>query len=543
MTPAPSTPSSATPGLVSKKLAKELADASARAQIAEAQLRADLFARSRQTLTATAYAGSYRSADLSDQRRAASGSRRALPGTANDHLDARTLQDLARDAGDLSRNNPLARALIGRYAECVAGGIGPRFRPKSSSPEWNAAVSRWFERWSDTGACDVRGQSSVSDLVIQMLEGAACDGDVLVVAAVENTVPKIQLIEGSRIRAATPAATTIAKAKPKNPNNGERINNGVIETPLGAPVRYVLDGDLANTVEAADARLFRFPLRSRPNQTRGEPMLTACVPTLERIDAICQSTAIACQVAANLAMIIKTNNPGLTQGSLLAQAASADPALNANRRGPKAELWGPGSIFHLEPNEDVSTVAPTQPAQQLDAFLRLQIRIVGADVGLPMELITLDASETNYHGFKSAVANAYRGAIARGHRRVRAVLQWAVGFAIRTAAEHQQIVDESGVPVRPPADADRHEWIFPPPPLLDPAKDIQASVVAIGNNLCSASDAVAELWGDDYMEVLEARAREVQRLNELGLESLGVPGQTTSPTSPTPSTSDHATGA
>lgn len=487
-------------------------DAESRASIARAKLqeKAAKLAASRMK-GPRAYLDSY---DATIRGRTRPGVR-GRTGTHDAHLDPLSHDYLRRDSRQLDRNNPIARALIQRLCDAVIGS-GFRLRCMSASDEWNTQAQAWFTDWFEN-KIDVRGLANGTQYLRVLMRGATVDGD-LGVMRLDNG--QTQLIESDRIR--TPADRT--------PN--ARYFSGVEMNDAGTPVAFHVAENAGGwnftlgytNTKRIPAEYFDFlpnPLHQRIQQTRGEPVLAATMPLLEQLDDLTESTVVNARLASYVALAITSQDPGGLQDGLLNQATAANSGIADGYAAGEAkpQNWQPGSVLHLGLGEDIKTIDPKQPTQHFDAQVRSIIRMVGADIGLPLELSMLDASQTNYHGFKAAIGNAYRG-FARWQQWLVAFLRrtyrWRIGMAI-IRGELPYIEGW-----------EKTKWILPPPPIIDAKAEYEAAALKINQRLGSREDTVGALDGTDITDLYDQLEWEQDQERTRGIAPVALPGQNTS---------------
>jgi lambda family phage portal protein len=157
------------------------------------------------------------------------------------------------------------------------------------------------------------------------------------------------------------------------------------------------------------------------------------------------------------------------------------------------------------------------------------LRLIGAALNLPYELLLKDFSKTNY--------SSARAALLEGRRMF---MTWRNWFSRRFLQPIYELVLEEAYArglfevsdwERNKAEYCRCIWIGGGWGWIDPTKEVEASKMALDWGLSTlAEEAAAQ--GRNWEETLEQRAREEQKIQELGL-IIPAKGATT-PTSPAP---------
>lgn len=355
------------------------------------------------------------------------------------------------------------------------------------------------------------------------------DGDILVVPTVTSAREPLwfELVEGDRLT--TPAdVRTDSRLKA-----GHSVMEGVEKDEHGRVVAYwvskrhpgesflgmhakgkqVLPVSRSSKdyvrVEFERAKLRRSKV-SRPGQSRGLPLLHAAEQDIHDIDLLLLSTLKRAQVAAAITLFITTE-------------ASIEDFFPAGDQTDE-EPWGyevnqtlrPGEFFRLAPGEKVETTGKVPVAPDLDAFLWLYARRIGASVGMSPQAVMGERTDANYSGARSIeledrvvydlercefatdlldwqVRMVWADAIQRGDRRL-------AGYSVE---------DAMTIPLQWIGDA-RH-WV-------DPLKEVQSIKEALALNLTTLQDEATAL-GKDWEALLRQRARERDLVRELGLEA------------------------
>jgi len=145
----------------------------------------------------------------------------------------------------------------------------------------------------------------------------------------------------------------------------------------------------------------------RPSATRGIPAMQAAFPMLHRINDICDSEAIAWQLLARLAVSINRenaeqkawmqskenpNNASDTSGQLATRLTELSYAL----------------MFHANPGEEIKGIDHNIPGKNFSESLRMFLRLLGLPLGLPLELVLLDWTRSNYSQSRAVLEQAYQ---------------------------------------------------------------------------------------------------------------------------------------
>jgi hypothetical protein len=123
------------------------------------------------------------------------------------------------------------------------------------------------------------------------------------------------------------------------------------------------------------------------------------------------------------------------------------------------------------------------PSDQFFSHIRLMIQQVGCNLGLPLILMLMDASETNFSGWRGAFDQAKLGFQhnQRWHRNrlCRPTYIWKVRQFIAKDRAIRKAFEKIG------NDIFRHRWNMPSWPYVNPLQDTQADALAVEKRLTS----------------------------------------------------------
>lgn len=481
-------------------------------------------------------------------------------GAPDAHLDEYSLRTLREDSRTLVRSNPVARAMVRQHSDMVVG-LGPTLTPRSSSEEFNAkARELWNNRWTNrdvggSGMIDIAGLLTGPEMLRCIAQALLVDGDVLVLKVQNGSR---QLVSADRmVSLVGTSTTTVGGGAPLGlgvssiwstyafvPGRGGVVN-GLELGPSGEITGFrVADYDQAGqmvvgagyssswgllagmsgltrpgepqptyrTIPAQFATFIRNPALLRVGQLRGEPALAAVIERFEQLESIAGSVRLAYHVATCFAAIITSSSPAQRQADW--QGLGTAPTDPTQVGTTPIE---PGMMLHVKPGEDVKQVAPQHPSANYRDYVLLEYSSIAVDLGLPWIVVTMDASQSNYSGFRAAIALCYEHVYTRRQSLedtfVRPDYRWAVSRWIRSGL----------LPFVP--DWDRVDVTWPPMPNLDPKSEIEAQLLAIGGGLKSRSEGIREISGRDPADVDRERAEDMRRAKSLGLPTTtSMPG-------------------
>jgi capsid protein len=412
-------------------------------------------------------------------------------GAADRALTGATRARLRQMSQHALRTSSIARTLLSAVVRQVVG-AGMRLHARSGDSAWNAAAERWWERWLDDRA-DARGLLGGGALQRLWLRSMLADGDVGVLCV---RGWRVQTIEAERIG---------------GPGRWNEPIEGVRTDAYGRPVRYWIadydrHGHVRRDVEAPGAGRWvgaeNFHLLvdpQRASQSRGEPVFARALDRLQQLERYVEATVVASEVGACFALARYTSDPGRVAG--LAPGRSDRGGASPGAEAPLA----PGAMIDLGVADKIEQIKPEHPHTQSSAFIRDQLRLLGMELGLPLELVMLDTSQATAYAGRTAILLAEPAAVELRQaleRRVLAPLwRWAVAGAMETG--------ELSGRDSPPVGWDRVESAPPPSPLFEPVKDVAAFAEMVRHNFTTKRQISERYFGGDWDAVLAERGEEV----------------------------------
>jgi len=420
---------------------------------------------------------------------------------------------------DLVRNNALASAVITTLQDYVAStGLTP--------VQGEEGAMNVFREWAES--CSLSGSASWEDINRDLVGAEAETGDVLLLTPI-NTNKKgiqtsIELIEGDRVR--TPERFTN-----NQDGRGRTIRHGVVFDNLGVEIGYYVARinprtsvymtggseayhyfDCLSPTGRLNARLVRRPDKLRPGQTRQLPIFVSVAQQFWDVDAILDAAIATTRSKAMIAAFLKsgeTQNIDAAMG--VDQASGATEYKNDYDEPVNVGSIPNGAMVKVPYGTEIETLVPAGNSE-VDVLLVRSIRIMGAALGIPYELIARDFSQTNFSSGKLSHDGFFRG-----------VDRWNRGNARQYADPLYRLVCVEAMLRGDPRVAGltperlKVKWIGGPRSYnAQPDSESKAEETRMNNNLTTEEMISAE-FGVDFKDVLRSKARvlEAQRAIEV----------------------------
>jgi lambda family phage portal protein len=423
-----------------------------------------------------------------------------------------SLVRLRNRARQLVRDNDYARGALRTITNNVIGqGIPFNSQVKMRRGDrldetTNTAIEQAWQEWGCKEYCDVAGKLGWPEIQRLSMRSVVESGEILIRKVKQSfggsSVPfAIELIEADQL------------AESHNGKwNGNEIRMGIEVDQWQRPVAYWLHshhpGDYQFGISASK-KLQRIPAEEiihlffcdRPGQSRGVSWFHSCLKRMRDLGGYEEAEIVAARATASIMGFIETPD-----GELLGEEVS--------NNGERLRSLSPGTIELLAPGEKFSGFSPTRPATGFDSFVRMMLRGMAAGVGISYENLSADYSQSNYSSSRLALLN--------DRDTYRALQTWII------LNLHQPIYEAwldmavlSGKLRLPIYELEPHRyrsvrwqprgWSW-----VDPQKEINATISAVGAGLTTLTDEIAK-QGGDIEDLLKSRKRELDMAASYGL--------------------------
>lgn len=442
-------------------------------------------------------------------------------GSAQRFLSDRPRSIMRRESQDLARNSSIARAFIKRGQDAEAGD-GAFVTSTTPDEAWNKKADDLFRGWARGedpalfGHPDARGRRTYWHLIRTVSRCLKTDGDVLKNRIIrDDGTIGIELIESERI-------VSPGSASPTTLPSGRMLIDGVELDAYGADAVYhVGQWDALGNLRPTTTRLLppaavlvTNPMDEAVGMVRGEPALQSIAARIDRLENFIFATGLAAEMAARLALIIKTENPAEFSASL--SAATPDQPERTTDLEPQEQDIPAGATMHLRPNETVEQIKGNAPVNNYRDYVLTELAIMAGDIGIPLPWAFFEASGLSWSNIKALLAMASPGLYA-----------WQACLECQCVRPDRLAVLQSFVRAGMlDARDDMHlcEVVFPRVPVLDLQSEVAAHIAAVSQNLETQDQATQNLGNGRAQDINRARARERKQQTDLGIVPAELPG-------------------
>lgn len=410
---------------------------------------------------------------------------RSYSHAAGSEHDNRSRSNSTKEARDFGRNNGLFKGPRERALE-YAIGSGFKLIMLSKDNDYNKSVMQlWQEYWTKP---ETKGLTGWQTEYMWLREHYTV-GDV---AANKVSNGKLQLIESEQI------------VTPKN----RRATDGIVKSRLGEPLAFwvapyvkgYVRTDRAKRIPAQEILFLTDP--DRISSFRTAPPLQDAFPVLRRVKDVIDAEALAAQIMSRITFMLNTEHApsfGKEMSVDDPDKSSADMEDDLARRLVELDY---ALIFFGKPGDEIKGLDRNIPGKDFSQNIRMFLQIYGVSWGLPLEIVLLDWTKSNYSQMRGAIDMVYKVMLRKQCLLSDTLLNPTLEWKIRLWQKQKKIpIIEDGF---------AHDWIVPNKPAYDDAKDAQAWGIKLDRGLTTLAMALKS-QNKDPEQFYKARAEEWQK--------------------------------
>lgn len=415
--------------------------------------------------------------------------------------------DLIEQARDMDRNDGLVGTLADRRVDNIVQqgfSLDTKTGDKVLDEElWN----RWQTFANDPELCDIAGELCFHEIERLACRAESIDGDIVVVGTEDGP---LQTIEAHAIQTSTKIENTFLGVTRNQYGRREQYH-----------VRYDLN-EFGNKSESQpiDVRndegirqLFHVYNPKRVNATRGVTQLAPVFSLSGMLEDINFAKLVQQQIVSCFAIFRKL--AAGTQDLPSVDGIYGEPSTeNIPPNGGTRQLEGiaPGMEIVGRAGEELTGFSPAVPNSEYFQQVRLILQIIGVNFGLPLCLVLMDGSETNFSGWRGAVDEARKGFVADQENLVRRlhkpVYQWWLNREISLDNSLKKASRRDGIVI------DGHKWNLPTWSYIEPVADAEGDLKQLQGALTSPRRmhaARGKDWETISDEIIEDNSYAIER--------------------------------
>jgi lambda family phage portal protein len=403
--------------------------------------------------------------------------------------------ELIEQARDMDRNDALVGILADRRVDNIVQG-GFTLDPKTGDKGLDLDLWNWWEDVSnDPDQCDIAGEMTWKEIERQVCRSESIDGDIIVSGTQDGP---FQMLESHLIRTKSKVVDTFL---------------GVTTNRVGKRLQYHIAEELNEfgsfgectpvDVRNSDGirQIFHCYNPKRANVTRGVTQLAPVFSISGMLEDINFAKLVQQQVVSCFAVFRKLAAEANRLPS--ADGVYGEGSTQQTESGVRQiEGVSPGMEIVGQPGEELQGFSPNVPNSEYFQQVRLMLQIIGVNFGLPLCLVLMDGSETNFSGWRGAVDEARKGFTADQLNLVRRLnrpaYKWRLWKHLNETADpalkktYRKIGDRIFA----------HNWNLPTWSYIEPVADAKGDAEQLRNALTSPRRLHAAR-GKDWEEIAD----------------------------------------
>lgn len=423
------------------------------------------------------------------------------------------MMELARD---VDRNDMVVGQGLTRF---IDNGLqdGMKVDPQTGDVQINAdLLPRWNEWSQNPNACDRAGELDFHMQERLTARAVVVDGDILHLGLEDGS---LETVEGHRLR--TPQRTT------KNVVLGVLMNSfrqkleyWITREDVGfsTPIKHVREIK-AYPARDSEGNLQIFHVRDpkRMTQTRG---ITAFAPIIDAIGMhgdLQFAHLVQAQMASCIA-ILRERELESPSGKN-AQLGNRETKTREDGTTETIEGFHPGLYINGLPGEKLTGFSPNIPNPEFFPHAKLILTFIAINLGIPVHVLLLDPSDTNFSGWRGAIDQARFGFKRFQNILIRffhkPVYEWKVRQWMAEDRALQNASNKSDINML------GHRWKRPAWSYIEPLKDATGDKTILSNGLNSprrVQDKLGQDWKLVALEIVEDHALMVREALRVAAE-------------------------
>jgi capsid protein len=331
-----------------------------------------------------AYTGTWDSARYSPNRTRIDA---PMPTDFRKEMTATVRREMVRLSRWLEKNNGLFRQQI-KDTALYSIGDGIHMQANGGDFEWQSLIEAEWEQESESP--EVTGRFSLLESLYIICESLDRDGEIFLIKAKRNGIPKFQIIESHRVET------------PPTMQEDVNISDGVRYNKFGIPsIYYVKQSDGSHTPIPASSMMHVYEATHASSSRAYPPHQHAINNMRDEMDLLAMEK-VAAKDNARVSRIFKTHDTSADNGDIgLGQPLGTGTTDTGNL---DRVLGGVTAV--IQPNEELVTYTPARPTTAFTGFIE-HLRRDSVMGSLPYEFLA-DPTKAGGSAVRLVVAKASR---------------------------------------------------------------------------------------------------------------------------------------
>lgn len=430
------------------------------------------------------------------------------------------LMEIARD---FIRNDVVVGQAVRRLVHNVVRD-GFTLDPQTHNSDADEILTRRWAEWTgDPARCELAGEHNWHRIEQLALQQTIVDGDLIVLLT--NT-GAVELVEAHRMR--TP---TNAKRSSKYKNS--LVHGVLLDENRRRREYWITKNDIdPNQTVSRISDMKRYPARDRQgnrlvlhvyrpdrvSQTRGVSALAPVVDVVSQHDECQFAQMVKQQVSSAFAILRQQADPHfLRTGSAptAVQLGARETETLSDGTTRTLEGIGPGMIYTGQPGETLTGFSPNVPNPEFFKHTSLLLTFISINLGLPLQVLLLDPTKTNFSGWRGAIDQARMGFLDLQNWLIASLHSPVYRWQVRNWATTDPVLRE--LDQLPGVDLLRHRFHPPSWPYIEPLKDASADLLQVRNGMLSHRRRCAKRglnWEEVSAEIVADNALLIRKAEE-----------------------------
>ena len=320
--------------------------------------------------------------------------------------------DLIEQARDMDRNDGLVGCLADRRVDNI---VQQGFTLDVKTGDKALDLDLW-ERWqafaNDPEQCDIAGELCWHEIERHASRAESIDGDIVITGTEEGS---FQAIEAHAIQTSTKIENTFLGVTRNQYGLREQYHVRYDTNEFGGKSASV---PIDVRDEGGIRQLFHVYNPKRISITRGVTQLAPVFSLSGMLEDINFAKLVQQQIVSCFAIFRKLAAESQALPSV--DGIYGEPGTETTASGTRQlEGVSPGMEIIGKPGEELTGFSPAVPNSEYFQQVKLILQIIGVNFGLPLCLVLMDGSETNFSGWRGAVDEARKGFVADQQNLVR----------------------------------------------------------------------------------------------------------------------------
>lgn len=424
---------------------------------------------------------------------------------------------LVEQARDLVRNDTVIGKTIERSALNITGdGFIPS--PDTGDKGLDAALFDYWTDWANNpDLCDAQCEHTFLEQIQLVKQSILTDGDIVTIGRDNGS---LEAIEGHLVR--NPVG--YRKTSPgcvigvEIDSNRKRVRYHVRQESTD-PMRLSYTRK-STPIDVRDKNGLRQVFHAwnpqRFTATRGITALAPVFYIASMFEDLNFAKLVQAKVVSMFALWRRREKDYVGGGLPIGPVAYGAQETETDTDGSEKliESLEPGQEIPTEAGETIEAWSPNTPNPEYFDHAKLLLTMIGINLGQPFVMMFMDASESNFTGWRAAVDEARRG-FKRNQRslisrHLSPIWRWRTAWLIANAKDPalRTAAAKSGVRV------DRHTFRPPAWPYVSPTEDAAAQLLRVRNGLSSPRRIHGEIsqdWEEIAVETIEDNAFAIEK--------------------------------